>query len=112
MAPYTPQQNGIAERYNRTIVEMAQTMIQHAHLPLRFWAEAVNTVVYTRNRCTTRALGEQTMPHELWTGFKHNVKHLKVFGCNADALDNAYKYKFDQKATKCTFIGYAFNKTY
>ena len=111
-APYTPQQNGIAERYNRTIVEMARTMIQHAHLPLRFWAEAVNTAVYIRNRCTTRALSEHTMPHELWTGSKPNVKHLKIFGCDAYALDNNYKCKFDQKASKCTFIGYAFNKTY
>lgn len=48
----------------------------------------------------------------MWTGFKPNVKHLKVFGCNTYALDNTYKCKFDQKATKYTFIGYAFNKTY
>ena len=87
-------------------------MIQHAHLPLHFWPEAINTAVYIRNRCTSKALNENTTPYKLWTGSKLNVKHLKVFGCDAYALDNSYKCKFDQKATKCTFIGYTFNKTY
>ena len=112
MAPYTPQQNGIAERYNRMIVEMARTMVNHTGLPLSFWVEAINTVVYICNRCISRALGETMTPHKLWTGSKPNMKHLKMFGCNAYALDNEYKRKFDKKAKKYTFIGYAFNKTY
>ena len=48
-APYIPQQNSIAERYNRTIIKMARTMVHHMGLPLSFWAEAINTVVYICN---------------------------------------------------------------
>ena len=51
--PHCPEQNGVSERYNRTILESARSMIHHAKLPLKFWGEAVNTVVYLRNRCPT-----------------------------------------------------------
>ncbi|CAL9001551.1 unnamed protein product [Prunus brigantina] len=58
--PYTPQQNGVAERKNRTIVEMAKCMMLEKKIPFEFWAEAVNTSVYVLNRCPTKALLKKT----------------------------------------------------
>jgi transposase InsO family protein len=74
-APYTPQQNGVAERANRTIMECARSMIRAQGLDLEFWAEAVNTAVNIKNRCPTKALGSKT-PQETWTGTKSDVSHL------------------------------------
>jgi transposase InsO family protein len=71
-APYTPQQNGVVERANRTIMECARSMILAQGLDLEFWAEAVNTVVYIKNRCATTALDSKTL-QEAWTGDKPNV---------------------------------------
>lgn len=107
-APYTPQQNGVAERFNRTIVEMGRTMLNHAKLPYVFWADAVHTAVFVRNRCISQALGTNRItPEELWSGWKPNVADMKVFGCEAYAMDNHYHWKFEPKAEKCIFIGYA-----
>ena len=61
--PYTPQQNGVSERMNRTIMETTRSMLHHAELPLSFWAEAVSTAVYLRNRSPTSYLKEMT-PYE------------------------------------------------
>ena len=58
--PYCPQQNGVAERMNRTIMEGARSMLYHAKLPLEFWAEACSTAVYLHNRSPTTALKDQT----------------------------------------------------
>ena len=73
--PYPPQQNGVAERANRTIVEMARNMIYVQKLDRSFWAEAVVNAVYTRNRCPTRAL-ERMTPEEAWSGRKPSVAHM------------------------------------
>ena len=61
--PYTPQQNGVAGRMNRTIMETVHSLIHSAGLPLSFWAEAVNTTVYLRNRSPTSSLKDST-PYE------------------------------------------------
>ncbi|UYV73291.1 hypothetical protein LAZ67_10002537 [Cordylochernes scorpioides] len=81
-APYTPEQNGIAERDNRTIVESARCLLHGRKMPLELWAEAVNTAVYLLNRCTTKVLGNST-PYEIWYKRKPSILHLKTFGCNA-----------------------------
>ena len=73
--PKTPQQNGVAECLNRTLVETVRSMLSDSKLPKRFWAEALSTAVYLRNRSPTRAVQKMT-PFEAWT----NVGHLKVFG--------------------------------
>ena len=70
--PYTPEQNGVSERLNRTLVESARSMLIHAKMPLKFWAEAVNTAVYLHNWSPTSALKEKT-PFESWFGKKPNV---------------------------------------
>ncbi|UYV61249.1 hypothetical protein LAZ67_1004106 [Cordylochernes scorpioides] len=81
-APYTPEQNGISERNNRTIVESARCLLHGRKMPLELWAEAVNTAVYLLNRCTTKVLGNST-PYEIWYKRKPSILHLKTFGCNA-----------------------------
>ena len=58
--PYTPEQNGISERLNRTLIESARSMLYHAKMPLKFWAEAVNTATYLHNRSPTSALKDKT----------------------------------------------------
>ena len=78
----TPEQNGVSERMNRTIMEAARSMLFHSKMPQRFWAEAVNTAVYLRNRSPTVAVKDK-VPFELWYGKKPSVSHLRVFGCNA-----------------------------
>ena len=105
-APYTPQQNGVAERANRTIVEMARSMIHAQHLKLELWAEAVANAVYTRNRCPTKAVVAMT-PQEAWSGKKPCIAHMRVFGCIAYAMvPDAKRGKLDAKATKCLLLGY------
>ncbi|GAU22886.1 hypothetical protein TSUD_376970 [Trifolium subterraneum] len=78
-APYTPQHNGIAERKNRSIMNMARSMLKGKGMPNRFWAEAAATSVYIINRCPTKKLLDKT-PYEAWTGAKPSVGHFKVFG--------------------------------
>ena len=77
--PKTPQQNGIAERLNRTLVETVHSMLSDSKLPKRFWAKALSTAVYLHNRSPTRAVQKMT-PFEAWTKEKPDVGHLKVFG--------------------------------
>ncbi|CAL9001225.1 unnamed protein product [Prunus brigantina] len=74
--PYTAQQNGVAERKNRTIVEMAKCMMLEKKIPFEFWAEAVNTSVYILNRCPTKVLLKKT-PFEAYSGRKPRIKHLR-----------------------------------
>ncbi|KAI5351333.1 hypothetical protein L3X38_004224 [Prunus dulcis] len=76
---YTPQQNGVVERKNRTVVEMAKAMLHEKELPYYLWAEAVHTAVYILNRCPTKALRNKT-PFEAYSTRKPGVAHLKVFG--------------------------------
>lgn len=105
-APYTPQQNGVAERANRTIVEMARAMIHGQGLKYELWGEAVSNAVYTRNRCPTQALVSKT-PQEAWSGVRPHVSRMRVFGCIAYALvPNAKRTKLDAKGIKCIFLGY------
>ena len=104
--PHTPEQNGVSERMNRTLVEAARSMLHDAKLEKRFWAEAVSTAVYTRNRSPTSAVTGQT-PHEALTGSKPSVKHLRTFGCIAYShIQKENRRKFDSKATKCILLGY------
>lgn len=82
---YSPQQNGVAERMNRTLMESARAMLSHAGLPNSYWAEALATAAYLRNRTPTTAIKEAATPYEKWYGRKPSVDHLRVFGCVAYA---------------------------
>ena len=106
--PYSPEQNGIAERMNRTLVESARAMIAHARLPNSYWAEAIATAAYIRNRMPTTAITENATPYKKWYGKKPNVTHFKVFGCTAYAhIPDSQRQKLDKKADKLRFIGYS-----
>jgi transposase InsO family protein len=78
IAPQNPQQNGVAERKNRTIVGAARAMLHDQGLPMHLWAEACNTAVYVQNRCPYRALGMST-PEKSFTGKKPDISHFKIF---------------------------------
>ena len=80
--PKNPQQNGVAERLNRTLIESVKSMLSDLKLPKRFWAEALPTATYLHNRSPTNAVQKMT-PYEAWMGMKPNVSHLRVFGCDA-----------------------------
>ncbi|GFQ73541.1 retrovirus-related Pol polyprotein from transposon TNT 1-94 [Trichonephila clavata] len=77
---YTPQLNGAAERENRTIVESVRCMIYARSLPLKLWAEAVNTSVYVLNHTVPTSIKDKS-PYELWFSKEViNIDHLHVFG--------------------------------
>jgi hypothetical protein len=78
-APYTPQQNGVVERKNRTLIDMARTMLGEFKTPERFWLEAVNTACHAINRVYLHRLLKKTS-YELLTGNKPNVSYFRVFG--------------------------------
>jgi len=104
--PYTPQQNGVAERANRTLMEMARVMLHAQGLPYDLWAEAVLNVAYIRNRCPTNAVASMT-PQQAWSGRRPNIGHMHIFGCIAYALDLSPKCsKLDAKGIKCLLVGY------
>ena len=104
--PYTPEQNGVAERSNRTVVEKARCMLEESNLDRSYWAEAVNTAVYLKNRSPTIAVSNVT-PEESWTGRKPDVSNLRIFGCKAFAhVPKANRRKLDPKSTECVFVGY------
>jgi len=77
-ALYTPQHNGRAERRDRSMFDMARSMLKEKKLPHEFWGEAVNTVAYILNRCPTKKMKDK-VPEEIWSGRKPSVSHLKVF---------------------------------
>lgn len=105
---YTPQQNGVAERMNRTLVEMARCVMLQADLPNGFWAEAISTAAYIRNRCPTKPLVENMTPHEVWFGKMPVVSHFRHFGSKAFALNKRpQKGKFDPRSVECTMVGYS-----
>ncbi|KAH9310278.1 hypothetical protein KI387_044223 [Taxus chinensis] len=104
---YTPQQNGVAERKNRTIMEMARSMLKAKHLPNEYWAETVACVVYILNRCPTKIVKDK-VPQKAWSGKKRSVSHLRIFGCVAYAhIPNERRKKLDDKGERCIFVGYS-----
>nr|GEU54006.1 hypothetical protein [Tanacetum cinerariifolium] len=103
----TPQQNGVAERRNRTLIEAARTMLANAKLPVTFWAEAINTACYVQNRVLVNKSQNKT-PYELVNGKTPAIGLLKPFGCHVmilNTLDNLGK--FETKGDEGYFIGYS-----
>ena len=104
--PKTPEQNGLAERLNRTLVETTRSMLLDAKLTHKFWAEAVSTATYLRNKSPTSAL-KKTTPHEAWYGQKPRVDHLRVFASSAYThIPKDERGKLDSKTKKCILLGY------
>ncbi|KAK8930958.1 hypothetical protein KSP39_PZI016350 [Platanthera zijinensis] len=107
-SPRTPQQNGVAERRNRTLIEASTTMLNDASLPEYFWAEAVNTACHVQNRALINKSHRKT-PYELLKGKKPTMSYLRIFGCKCYVLNNG-KYprtKFGEKCFEGIFMGYS-----
>ena len=95
--PKTPEQNGVAERMNRMLVETVRAMLSDSKLPKKFWAEALSTASYVRNRSPTTAVKAMT-PYEAWKDYKPNGNHLRIFGCSAYAhITKDERSKMDPK---------------
>ncbi|GKC50813.1 putative ribonuclease H-like domain-containing protein [Tanacetum coccineum] len=105
----TPQQNGVAERRNRTLIEAARTMLADAKLPVTFWAEAVNTACYVQNRVLVNKSQNKT-PYELFNGRSSAIGLLRPFGCHVMILNTLdHLGRFDTKGDEGYFIGYSMN---
>ncbi|GJZ74402.1 putative ribonuclease H-like domain-containing protein [Tanacetum coccineum] len=103
----TPQQNGVAERRNRTLIEAARTMLADSKLPTTFWAEAVSTACYVQNRVLVVKPHNKT-PYELFRGFKPALSFMRPFGCHVTILNTLDSLgKFDGKSDEGFFVGYS-----
>ena len=105
-APYSPSQNGVAERFNRTLLELARAMIIGKNMPQFLWDEAVSHAAYLRNRAPTRALQGKT-PYEAYHKLIPSVAHLREFGSDVWILDESEnRSKLDPKSKKMVFVGF------
>ncbi|GJZ33951.1 putative ribonuclease H-like domain-containing protein [Tanacetum coccineum] len=105
----TPQQNGVAERMNRTLIEAARTMLADSLLPTTFWAEAVSTACYIFNRVRVTKPQNKT-PYELLFGHKPIISYIRPFGCHVTILDTlSVLGKFDGKCDEGFLVGYSLN---
>ncbi|KAD0338797.1 hypothetical protein E3N88_44430 [Mikania micrantha] len=104
-APYTPQQNGIVERRNQTVMSTTRSILNAMKMPQEFWAEAVGHSIYVLNRLPTKALKDQT-PYEALKGNKPRVYHLKVFGCVGYVkTPSHFTKKLDDRSTAMVPLG-------
>ena len=105
-APYTPEQNGKAERLNRTLMERVRAMLQDAKLSYNLWAEAVSTANYIRNRSPVH--GVHKTPTEIFFGRKPDISGMKTFGATAFVhVPKSQRQKLDAVSKKGVFVGYA-----
>ncbi|GJW62788.1 retrovirus-related pol polyprotein from transposon TNT 1-94 [Tanacetum coccineum] len=101
--------NRVVERKNRTLQEMARTMLNEQSIPQKFWCNAVDTSTYILNRILIRPFLGKT-PYELFKGKKPSLEHFKVFGSKCFILNTKdYLTKFDPKSTEGVFLGYSPN---
>lgn len=102
---YTPQQNGVAERKNRTLVEMARCMLIDAKLEKYFWGEAVMMAKYVQNRLPGKEIDKT--PFENWFGRKPTFSHFKQFGAKCFTfVQPEHRRKLDSKASEAVLVGY------
>jgi hypothetical protein len=105
IVPGTPQENGLLERMNMTIMECAGSMRLHVVFPLQFWEDVVDSSIYLINRGPSSSL-DGIIPEEAWTGKKVNYYFLKTFDCEAFVyIDKENRTNIETKSNKCTFIG-------
>jgi len=103
-APGTPQQNGVAERMNQTLIGGARALLHHSGMSKGFWAEAMGVAAHVINRAPRKGLGWKT-PYELLFGRTPDVSYLRVFGCRAWVFNDKGK-KWDPKSNPMIFVGY------
>jgi transposase InsO family protein len=103
---YTPQLNGVAERLNRTLMDKVRSMVAARHVPTVFWAEAISTANFLRNRSPTKVLGNKT-PLETLTNKRPSAINLRTFGCLCYITVVSRKKKLDSRSKPGMFLGYA-----
>ena len=103
--PYTPQQNGVVERKNRTIVSLIRSLLKDKSLPLELWGEAINTCVYVLNRSSPKSLQEKT-PYEMWSGKKPKLSHLRIFGSIVLVKTSGALGKLEDRSKEMVFVRY------
>lgn len=108
--PHTPEQNGVSERLNRSLVERARSMLDDSKADKRFWGQAIQTAAFLLNRSPTSAVDSNATPYELWEGCKPNVSKLRSFGSAAYVhVPKELRKKLDNKTWKGILLGYAHN---
>ncbi|GJZ61489.1 zinc finger, CCHC-type containing protein [Tanacetum coccineum] len=104
-APYSPQQNGVVERRNRTIMSTTRCMMKATNMPQNFWAEAVRHAIYILNSVPTKAL-EDITPYEAIKQRKPNLENLRIFGCIAYVkVPSQHLTKLDDRSIKMVYLG-------
>ncbi|GAU15733.1 hypothetical protein TSUD_235460 [Trifolium subterraneum] len=102
---YTPQQNGVSERKNRTLLNIVRSVLACRNVPKSFWPEALKWAAYVMNRSPTSSVRDMT-PEEAWSGVKPSVKHFRTFDCLAYAhVPDSHRKKLDNKSIKCVLLG-------
>jgi transposase InsO family protein len=104
--PGSPDQNGVVERRNRTLLDMVRSMLSNSNLSKSLWGEALKTAMYILNRVPTKAVPKT--PFELWKGWKLSLRHMCVWGCPSEVrIYNPQEKKLDPRTISGYFIGYA-----
>lgn len=105
-APYAQWQNGVAERANRTIKDMARTMLIAANIPIQLWPAALRMAVYLSNRLPTTANDSNSSPYSLLFGKPTDIKDLHVFGCDVYVhIDDSLRTSLEPNGKKCYYLG-------
>ena len=104
--PGSPYQNCVAERRNRTLLDMVRSMLSSSKLPRFLWTEALKTTVYILNQVPTKVV--PNTPFELWKGWKPSLRHMRVWGCLSEVrIYNPQEKKLNPRTISGYFIGYA-----
>ena len=102
-SPRTPQQNGVSERRNRTLLDMVRSMLSYSSLPESFWGYALETAAYILNLVPSKSVSKT--PTELWKGHKPSLNHIRIWGAPAHVLVQKQQ-KLESRTEMCMFIGY------
>jgi hypothetical protein len=103
--PGEPQQNGVAKRRNRILMDTVRSMLSYSTLPIGLWMDALKTVIHIFNRVPSKSVSKTS--YELWTGCKPSLNYLRIWDCSAEAkIFNSNTDKLESKIVRCHFIGY------
>jgi transposase InsO family protein len=107
--PRTPQQNGVVERHNRSVQQMARSMINERNIPQTYWVEAIHKTIHILNKSRLRPHSDKT-PYEIWFGRLASINHFKVFESKCYIKNNDENIgKYDDRADEGILLGYATN---